>query len=126
MCEVADLLGAGRTDAAHATTVLLLAAAEQAALNDWHWPPAWLLTHLPDPPFARIGYHPVKDGARPISKLAGPALMAAAMAYLRDVAVLAEAARRRPGAAVDDDGNPTASRGAGRGKPKDAPTPKPQ
>ena len=70
LCEVADLLGAGRVDAAHATTVLLLAASEQAALNDWHWPPAWLLTHLPDPPFARIGYHPVKDGARPISKLA--------------------------------------------------------
>ncbi len=54
LCEVVDLMESGKGQAAHATALLLLAASEQAALHDWHWPPAWLLTHLPEPPFTRI------------------------------------------------------------------------
>jgi len=103
LCEVADLMEAGKAEAAHATVLLLLAAAEQAALHEWHWPPAWLLTHLPEPPFSRISHAPQRDMARPLSRLADPRLVAASMAYLRDIATVAEAGRRRgPHPAADE------------------------
>ena len=118
LAEVADLMEAGKFDVAHATLLLLLAASEQAALQGWHWPPAWLLTHLPDPPFAKIAHYPVPDTSRPLSKLAEPSLMAATMSYLKDAAVLAEAGKRK-GKTANEDGDSQPS-GGGKGKAKGA------
>ena len=111
-------------DAAQATTVLLLAASEQAARQGWHWPHAWLLTHLPDPPFAKISHLPMQDSSRPLSKLAEPSLIAATMAYPKDAAVLAEAGRRR-GVKKEEEGEGREREGSGKGRAKGADAPHP-
>ena len=80
------------------------------------------MTHLPEPPFARIGHAPQRDAACPLSRLADPRLVAASMAYLRDIATVAEASRRRAPAPASEDtpqnppkGTPGGPKGGGRG-----------
>ena len=91
LAEVADLLEAGAWEAGQALLLLLLASAEQAALQEWQWGAAWLLTFLPEPPWQRIRYAPPRDSLRPLGRLADPSHVAAALAYLKDLAVLSEA-----------------------------------
>ena len=104
-----------------ALLLLLLVATEQAALQEWQWGAAWLLTHLPEPPWQRIRYPPTRDAMRPLGRLADPNLSAAAIGYLRDVSILSEAqkkANQRP--TGDPKGGPDpkakAGKAAGRGK----------
>jgi len=54
MADVADLLEHGKVALAEAHLQLLLAAGEQAALQSWQWPLAWLITQLPEPAWSMI------------------------------------------------------------------------
>ena len=110
-----DHLEHGQVDLAEAQLGLLLAAIKQAALRDLRWTHAWLLCHLPDPPWNRVRHVPDRSMTQPLSRLASPTWMAAVIAYARDSAVLAEAERgnRRND---DEDGPPR--------KPKGTPSPK--
>ena len=58
LCVVADLMERQRWPEAEALIVLLLASAEQAALQEWNWGLAWLLTFSSEPPWTRIRGHP--------------------------------------------------------------------
>ena len=106
-----DQLKAGQTVEALDTLHRLLVAIEQASLEGGEtrrWDLAWLVSHLPEPPWHRF------QGARKnrasstegrFSLLAEPAWVAAAMAYLNDCAKLEESRRKL--------------RGKGRGKGKE-------
>lgn len=118
MVEVADLMASGNWEHAEATLLLLLAATEQAALQEWQWGAAWLLTHLPDPPWQRIRYAPARDSIRPLSRLADPALAAAAVAYLRDMAVLGDAQKRQFGGKPETTQDAAKHKGDPKSKPK--------
>ena len=94
MCEVFDLMEAGQWYQAEAQLALLLASAEQAALREWRWTTAWLLTHLPEPPWHSIS-HPVnRQSVRPLGRLASQGWIAATIAYTKDVSIIDEAEKR--------------------------------
>ena len=76
---------------AEAHVHLLLAAGEQAAIQSWDWPLAWLFTQLPEPPWSRIRHAPVPDTARPLSRLADQALLSAVLSFYKDVNTVMEA-----------------------------------
>ena len=127
MADVADLLEHGKVAMAEAHLQLLLAAGEQAALQAWQWPLAWLLTQLPEPPWAMIKHHPAPDAARPLSRLADQSMMSAVVSYFRDVTTVLEAQRKAtiPPAAATGTPGPTkpgattpGPKGAGRPNPK--------
>ena len=94
MADVFDMLERGDWHLAEAHLALLLAAGEQAALQSWTWPLAWLVTQLPEPAWSRIRHQPVPDTARPLSRLADQSLMSAVVAYYRDVSLVMEAQRK--------------------------------
>ncbi len=95
LAEVFDLMEAGQWQHAEAWTALLLVALEQAAHDEWRWPPAWLLTFLPEPPWQDIGRAPSRDAIRPLARLADQSWTAASIACLQDVTVLTERAQTR-------------------------------
>lgn len=99
IADLCDLMEHGRWHQAEAHAHLLLAAGEQAALANWQWPVAWLITQLPEPAWERIRHQPVPDTARPMSRLADQSLLAAVLAYYKDVSVVMEAQRKATGAA---------------------------
>jgi len=105
LAEVFDLMEAGRWHEAEAQVALLLVAGEHAALREWKWNHAWLLTHLPEPPWASIGRKPQRDSVRPLSRLAAPGWTAAVIGYAKDVTALLEA-ERKSGPAPSGKGNP--------------------
>ena len=75
ICDIAYLMEHGRWAEAEALTLLLLTAAKQAALQEWQWGLAWLLTSSSEPPWARIRTQP--PGAselRAVGRLADPEL----------------------------------------------------
>eukprot|EP00972_Heterocapsa_arctica_P051496 7573692-Heterocapsa_arctica.AAC.1 len=75
---------AGNWHLAEAQLALMLAASEQAAMREWRWSPAWLLTHMAEPPWQQIGRIPQKDAARPLSRLADQSWMAICISYVKD------------------------------------------
>ena len=79
---------------AEAYVHLILATGEQAAIQNWQWPLAWLLTQLPEPDWSRIRHQPVLETARPLSRLADQTLLAAAVAYYRDVKTVMDVQRK--------------------------------
>lgn len=108
---------------AEAETALLLCAFEQAALEEWRWHTAWLLTHLPEPPFHLISHRVPADSIRPLAGLADPSWTAAAVAYLKDVAILQESRKRLGDRTNNQDpklktkgGPPTKTKSKGGGK----------
>jgi len=109
LAEVFDLMEAGRWYEAEAQVALLLVAGEHAALREWKWNHAWLLTHLPEPPWAAIGRKPQRDSVRPLSRLAAPAWAAAVIGFAKDVSALLEAERKSA---------PASSAPPGKGNPK--------
>ena len=113
IAEAFDLLEAGKWEAAEAQLALLLVAGEHAAVRDWRWSHAWLLTHLPEPPWTNIARPPPRDSVRPFARLAAPSWIAAVVAYAKDVSTLAEAEKR-----------PLTKPGAEEGYPKKAGQPK--
>ena len=109
LADIVDQMEAGQWRLAEAHAHLLLAAGEQAALQSWSWPLAWLMTQLPEPAWARIRHQPLPDTARPLSRLADQSLMTAVVAYYRDVNTVMEAQRKAAPAA------PPAGGGGGGG-----------
>ena len=89
----ADQMRAGEWHAAEDTLLLLLAGMEQAALDGGNWDLGWLLTHLPEPPWGSVSTMPARTSLRPFAKLADPAWVAAAVAYTKDAALIAEATK---------------------------------
>ena len=59
---VADCMRAGQWERAEALLLLPLAATEQATLDGGRWGAAWLLTHLPEPPWAQVSQQPPHSG----------------------------------------------------------------
>jgi len=106
MAEIFELLLAGQWEKGRGLLAMCLVAAEQAALDQWNWGTAWLLTGLPDPPFHLIqeslGAHLTRPGAR----LADHTWINAAANYLKDMAVLHET-RRQPTRQMQTDLNAT-------------------
>ncbi len=86
---------AGQWQHAEAMVAMLLVALEQSAHDEWRWSPAWPLTFLPEPPWHSIARTPPRDAIRPLVRLADQSWSAAAIAYLKDVSVLAERAPPR-------------------------------
>ena len=109
LAEIFDLMEANRWHAAEAQLALLLVAGEHAAVRDWRWNHAWLMTHLPEPPWGQIGRRPPKDQVRPFARLAAPSWTAAVIAYAKDVASLSEAEKRGPPAATPPTSTPKAT-----------------
>ena len=89
-----DLMPDGRWEEAEDAVAKLLVAAEQAAHDNSTFTLAWPLTHLPEPPWHRLqrGGRP-ED--RPFGRLADPVWVAAAIAYMRDVAALQELRKKQ-------------------------------
>ena len=85
-----DYMWAGKWSMAEAVLMLLMVALEQACLDRGRWTMAWLLTHLPEPPWTQLSQVPPVDPLRPFGRLAEPAWTAAAMAYVKDAAALSE------------------------------------
>ena len=131
LADVCDLMEHGKWHLAEAHVHLLLAAGEQAALQSWQWPLAWLITQLPEPAWARIRHQPQPGTAQPLSRLADQSLMSAVVAHYRDVATVMEAQRKAaPGAsggggpaAAADDGHAAKAKAKGKGRPRN-PAPK--
>ena len=94
LADVCELMEAGQWRLAEAYVHLILAAGEQAAMQNWQWPLAWLLTQLPEPAWTRIRHQPVPETARPLSRLADQQLLSAAVAYYRDVATVMDIQRK--------------------------------
>ncbi|CAK0890054.1 unnamed protein product, partial [Prorocentrum cordatum] len=110
MAEVFDLMERGLRRAAEAQLALLLCASEQAALREWRWTSAWLLTHLPEPPWTSIRQAPARGQIRPMSRSASPEWIAAAIGYTKDTLALEDAERKLAPAAA-----PKAEEGGGKG-----------
>ena len=90
-----DHLRDGRIPEARAVLSLLLVAIEQVALDEGKWSLAWLLTHLPEPPWATMSRRPEAGALRPFARLADARWIAAAMGYMRDIERL-QTARKGP------------------------------
>ena len=130
VCDIADLMEAGRCAEAEDLTMLLLATAEQAATQEWQWGLAWLLTFSAEPPWARIRAHPPATGdLRGAGRLADPELLAAAVGHMKDMMAITEAQRKAfPAAGASaasssvaqsgDSGGATTSRQQRRARPK--------
>ena len=92
IARVADLQARGQHAMAEALVLLLLTALEQAQRDNGRWQLAWLLTHMPEPPWAQMaaGTSGSVDSLRPFGHLADTTWTTAAMAYTKDAASLAE------------------------------------
>ena len=86
----------GNAVAAHARTGLLLMCIEQVTLNS-RWEMALLMGHSREPDHSMMARSAPSSMLRPASALAAPRWVAAASAYLRDGASVAEAFRRFKG-----------------------------
>ena len=97
--------GRGALADAELDLLLLLCALEQSSKDQGRWQLAWLLTPMPEPPWAQLAHHAVGDSLRPFGTLAEPTWTAAAMAYAKDAAALAEIRRKlnddRPSGGAD-------------------------
>ena len=94
LATVFDWMGRGQTKSVEALVGLLLAAGDQSTMDGGRWNLAWLYTHLPEPPWARVGHRAAENLLRPHSKLLNPTWAAAAAAYTRDMSVLHELKRK--------------------------------
>ena len=56
---------------------------------------AWLLTHLPDPPWSRLLRQGVDGQHNDFALLSEPSWVAAALAYIKDVAAVKELRTKR-------------------------------
>lgn len=118
LADIADLLEHGRWSEAEALVLLLLSAAEQAALQEWQWSLAWLLTFSAEPPWAKIRVQaPGQTDLRAVARLADPELLAAAVGHMKDLMAIGEAQRRAmPGNPSPASGGSAVAGGAGQGQ----------
>ena len=118
-----DELQAGQVEAAHCTLSMLLVAVEQAALDEGSWGLAWILSLLPDPPWATMLRRPDSHALRPYAKLADTKWVAAAISYLRDVDRI-RTARREQQNRPPSDAPAGEGKGGRKGKEKAGGAPK--
>ena len=115
LATVWDELQQGNVASAHATVSLLLVAAEQCAVDDGRWPLAWLLSLLPEPPWATMMRRRESMPLRPFGRLADARWIAAAAGYVRDMDKL-NAVRKTASAWPADAPSPPGAPGGGKGK----------
>ena len=96
-----DCMQRGEWLRGEAILYLGLVALEQSLHDSGRWGMAWLMTHLPEPPWHILQQGMTPDSIRPFGRLADPGWTAAAMAYVRDAASLAELRKKGPGPAYD-------------------------
>ena len=89
-------MGQGLWEKAEDQLALLLCACEQCAHDDGRWTVAWLLTHLPEPNWTRVGVQPRGDAIRPFARLPDPSWVTTAIALNKDVASLKETRKAPP------------------------------
>ena len=90
LATIGDLMRAGSWHEAEAELLLTLACIEQVTLDEGKWGTAWLLTHLPEPPWARIAHKGPVGCLRPFTRMLPPSWAAAAASYVKDMSVLQE------------------------------------
>lgn len=121
--SVWDHLAAGRTSNTLGLLSLLLAAVEQAAMDEGRWQVAWLPTTLPEPPLQAMSRRPAEHSLRPFAKLADPQWIAAAVSYMRDVDKLQSVRRGLSGGkgakGPDSENNPERQRQRDYARDKD-------
>ncbi len=75
--------------------MLLLAAAEQAAMHESQWGLAWLFTFSSEPPWTCIKVQaPSPGGLRSVGRLADPELLGATVGHMKNLITIGEAQRR--------------------------------
>ena len=97
LATIGDLMRAGAWHEAEAELLLTLACIEQVALDQGQRGTAWLLTHLPEPPWARIAHRGPVGGLRPFTRMLPPSWAAAAASYVKDMATLQELKKKTGG-----------------------------
>jgi hypothetical protein len=86
-----DEMQAGQWLAAEAHLHLLLAALEVSQYDGGRWQMAWLLTHMPEPPWHMfVLASPPQDAIRAYGRLCNPLWIEGASQYIADVAKLKE------------------------------------
>ena len=95
MAEAFDLMERGRWYEVEAQLALLLCSADQAAMREWRRTSAWLLTRLPEPPWASIRQASNRGQIHPLSRLASANWVAATIAARRAPAPWRSRRRRR-------------------------------
>ena len=113
IAQALDCFHRGQWLRGEALLYLGLVALEQSLHDSGRWGMAWLLTHLPEPPWHVLQSSAQPDGLRPFGRLADPKWTAAAMCYVRDAASLAELRKKGPGGPAVD----PKAKGAGKGNP---------
>ena len=99
VAQAFDEAGEGMWLQAEDTLAKVLVAGEQAAIDNSSWQTAWLLSHLPEPPWNHVQQNrPRNDAMRPFAKLSDPTWTAAAIAYSKDVAAMNEMRSKNPSA----------------------------
>ena len=86
---------------AEAQLCMGLVALEQSLHDSGRWGLAWLMTHLPEPPWHLLQQGMGPDALRPFGRLADPSWAAAAMCYVKDAAAMSELRRKGPGGAPE-------------------------
>ena len=89
-----DLFERDKHDEGMALLMMLMVAVEQSTLDQGRWQLAWLLTHLPEPPWTQLSQVAPPDPLRPFGRLSEPNWSTAAMAYTKDAAALSEIRKR--------------------------------
>jgi hypothetical protein len=97
LATIFNYMGKKQWASAEALCGLVLAAGEQRTLDSGRWTLAWLVTHLPEPPWQRINHKPSDKPLRPHSNLLSPMSVASAAADTRDMAVLGDLKKKGGG-----------------------------
>ena len=127
ICHALDLMHLGQWELAEGLLHLLVASIEAVCHDHGRWQMAWLLTFLPEPPWAQMASAPAWDAVRPFGLLAPVSMTTAATHYLKDVAALGElrraktrypqaqqAERAETGGEAGEEGAAAGGRGRGR------------
>ena len=93
MADAFDLMQQGQCHRAEAHMALTLAPGQQAAMDDWRWHNASRLILQPAPPFHALINVQGSTLPEPLSHLADPGWIGAAMSYAKDLAVFKEVAK---------------------------------
>ena len=94
ICIAFDLLAKNKTAQAEGVLALAIAAGDQAQQDSHKWFLAYLLTLQPEPPWAEVSRTPAAP-ENEFSMLVDPALVAACVARIKDVAALNEARSKK-------------------------------